>query len=64
MIIMQQPILPIPFTQDEIDSYGKGTNWLDEITQTGMKQNYSVNITGGTKVNSYAASMNFIKEKD
>ena len=53
--------LPIPFTQDEIDSYGKGTNWLDEITQTGMKQNYSVNITGGTKVNSYAASMNFYK---
>lgn len=42
--------LPIPFTQDEIDSYGKGTNWLDEITQTGMKQNYSVNITGGTKL--------------
>lgn len=53
--------LPIPFTQDEVKSYGKGTNWLDEITQTGLKQNYSVNITGGTKKNSYAAAMNFYK---
>lgn len=53
--------LPIPFSQDEINSYGKGTNWLDEITQTGFKQNYSVNVTGGTKKNSYAASMNFFK---
>jgi hypothetical protein len=33
--------LPVPFTQEEIDSYGKGTDWVDEITQSGMKQNYS-----------------------
>lgn len=53
--------LPIPFTAQEIRSYGKGTSWLDEITRTGFKQNYSVHITGGTKKNSYAASMNFYK---
>lgn len=41
--------LPIPFTRDEIKSYGKGTNWMDEITRTGFKQNYSVNITGGNQ---------------
>lgn len=53
--------LPIPFTDEEVNSFGKGTNWLDEISQTGFKQNYSVNITGGTKTNAFAASMNFYR---
>ena len=53
--------LPIPYTQDEINSFGEGTHWLDEISQTGFKQSYSVNITGGTKMNAFAASMNFYK---
>lgn len=53
--------LPIPYSSDEVNSYGKGTNWLDEITQTGLKQNYSITVTGGTKKNSYAAAMNFYK---
>jgi len=48
-----------PYTQDEINSYGKGTNWVDEISQTGYKQNYSVSITGGTAKNAYAAAANF-----
>lgn len=48
-----------PYTQDELNSFGAGTNWLDAITQTGTKQNYSLNITGGSKTNSYAATMNF-----
>lgn len=48
-----------PYTDEELNSFGKGTNWLDEITHNGMKQNYSLNITGGSKNNSYAATMNF-----
>lgn len=51
--------LPVPFSDNEVASYGKGTNWVDEITQTGFKQNYSVNITGGTSQNAYAAAANF-----
>jgi TonB-linked SusC/RagA family outer membrane protein len=51
--------LPVPFSDDEVASHEKGTNWVDEITQTGFKQNYSVNITGGTKENAYAAAANF-----
>ncbi|MDR0891613.1 MAG: SusC/RagA family TonB-linked outer membrane protein, partial [Mediterranea sp.] len=51
--------LPIPYTDQEIASYGKGTNWIDEITQTGFKQSYSLNVTGGTPKNAYAASANF-----
>ena len=51
--------LPVPFSQDEINSYGKGTNWVDEITQSGMKQNYSLSIYGGTKNNAYAITADF-----
>ena len=51
--------LPIPFSQQEVSSYGAGTNWVDEISQSGYKQNYSLNITGGTKTNAYAVSASF-----
>lgn len=55
--------LPVPFTQAEIDSYGKGTNWVDEITQSGLKQNYSLSISGGTKSNAYAITADFFNGK-
>lgn len=51
--------LPVPFTQEEINSYGTGTNWVDEITQSGMKQNYSLAVNGGTKNNAYALTANY-----
>ncbi len=51
--------LPIPFSEQEVGSYGKGTNWVDEITQTGYKQSYAVDITGGTTKNAYAVTANF-----
>ncbi len=55
--------LPVPFTQDEINSYGQGTNWVDEITQSGMKQNYSLSIYGGTKTNAFAITANYFDGK-
>lgn len=51
--------LPQPFTQAEIDSYGKGTNWVDEITQSGYKQDYSLSINGGTKNNAYSIAADY-----
>lgn len=51
--------LPEPFTQAEIDAYGQGTNWVKEITQSGLKQNYSLSVSGGTKNNIYALSANY-----
>jgi TonB-dependent SusC/RagA subfamily outer membrane receptor len=30
-------------------SLGKGTNWLDEMLRTGVKQSYSVSYSGGTE---------------
>lgn len=51
--------LPKPFTQAEIDGYGKGTEWPKEITQAGLKQNYSLSVNGGSKTNTYALSANY-----
>jgi len=51
--------LPQPFTQAEIDAYGQGTNWVKEISQSGLKQNYALSISGGTKSNIYALSANY-----
>lgn len=48
-----------PFSQQEIDSYGTGTNWVKEITQSGLKQNYSLSIRGGNKNNAYAIAANY-----
>jgi len=53
--------LPVPYSQSEVDSYGKGTNWIDEITQSGIKTNVSLNISGGSVKNSYAAAINLYK---
>lgn len=53
--------LDAPYTQEEINSFSKGTNWLDEISQTGMKQNYSLSISGGTAKNAYATSISLYK---
>ena len=53
--------LPIPYTQQELDSYGKGTDWIDEITQSGFKHNVSLSVTGGTQKSAYAFTANLYK---
>jgi len=50
-----------PFTNDEIASYTKSTNWQDEIFRTGGKQNYEMVASGGTKNNLYAISLGYYK---
>ncbi|MDD2299305.1 MAG: TonB-dependent receptor [Fermentimonas sp.] len=44
------------FTQEQILSAGKGTNWWDEIMQPGHVQNHNVSITfGNEKMRSYVS---------
>ena len=52
-----------PYTQQEISSFGKGTNWVDEITQSGAKKNISLSITGGSQKNTYAFTANVYNGK-
>lgn len=40
-------------------SYGKGTNWMDEVTRVAPYQNYDLSVSGKNKNTSYFASVGF-----
>lgn len=42
---------------------GVNTNWLDEINQQGIAQNYNLNVSGGGDYFNYALSGNILDEK-
>jgi len=45
----------LTFTQTEIDNYleGNSVNWFDEVMQSGLRQSYDVNVSGGSEKISY-----------
>ena len=50
------------------DGYGntewvEGTNWLDEVTQTGSDQTYNLSISGGSDKSNYAISGNYTNQE-
>lgn len=47
----------VPFSNPE--SYGKGTDWQDEIFRTGGLQNYQVSASGGTESLKYYTSLGY-----
>ena len=53
--------LPVPYSQEEINSYGRGTDWVDLITQNGYKERITLSLTGGSSRNAYAVTMNLYK---
>jgi len=42
---------------------GEGTNWLGEMLQTGIKQDYSLSYSGGNEANHYYISGGFVDQK-
>lgn len=42
---------------------GEGTDWFDEITQTGFIQNHNLSISGGGERNRYAISASYLDQK-
>ena len=58
------------YTPAEIDAIGEGTDWLDEVLQTGMIHNHQLSFSGGSEKTRYALVGNFhqnegiIKETD
>lgn len=42
---------------------GFTTDWLDAVTQTGLSQNHSLNLEGGTENTAYAAGFSYRDEK-
>jgi TonB-linked SusC/RagA family outer membrane protein len=47
------------YSQAEIGAIGEGTDWLDEILQTGMIQNHQLSFTGGNEATRYAVIGNY-----
>lgn len=51
----------VPFPNPE--SYGKGTDWQDEIFRTGGLQSYQVSASGGTDALKYYTSLGYYSNK-
>lgn len=43
-------------------SLGKGTDWIDEMMQTGFLQNYTVSYSGGNETSNYYVSGGFLNQ--
>jgi TonB-linked SusC/RagA family outer membrane protein len=43
--------------------YGQGTDWLDQVLQTGHVNNYNLSIQGGNERTTYLISTNYYDEK-
>lgn len=44
---------------DAISNDGSNTDWLKEVTRTGISQNHNLNFNGGSENSSYGASLNY-----
>lgn len=51
------------YTQAEIDAIGTGTNWLDEVTRTGIVNQHQLTFTGGNESTRYAVSGNYFENQ-
>lgn len=52
------------FKQSQIDNFvGNGTNWLDQVTRTGVVNDHNLSVNGGTASTRYLASFSFYDHK-
>lgn len=47
----------------QITPVSSGTNWFDEMTQTGVIQNHQLGASGGTDKSTYAVSLNYFNQE-
>jgi TonB-linked SusC/RagA family outer membrane protein len=50
------------YTEAEIAN-AKTTDWIDEVTRTGVQQSHNVSIAGGSDKSKYLASLNYFDQK-
>ena len=51
------------FTDEEVAAKGKGTDWIDALSQTGVYQDYTFSAQGGTNVTRASASFGYHDEQ-
>ncbi|WP_290567919.1 SusC/RagA family TonB-linked outer membrane protein [Leeuwenhoekiella sp. UBA6783] len=47
------------YSQEQINSFGEGTDWLEEVTRSGYIQNHQITFSGGSENNKYALTGNY-----
>lgn len=48
------------YTDEQVNSFGKGTNWMDEILRTGSIWNNQLTVSGGNAKSRYAVIGNYM----
>ncbi len=51
------------FSDEEIAAKGKGTDWIDALSQTGVYQDYTFSAQGGTNITRASASFGYHNER-
>ncbi len=53
---------PLPFTQEQINTLGKGTDWQDEVQRIAPISNVSMSFNGGTSDSRHYLSINLFSQ--
>ncbi|BDD07583.1 SusC/RagA family TonB-linked outer membrane protein [Fulvitalea axinellae] len=56
------PFVP-KYTDEQINSFSGGTDWLDEVTRTGVIQEHNISIRGGNEKTTFLTSLNYFENK-
>lgn len=51
------------YTEDQVNSYGEGTNWQDELFRVAPRTNYSLSFSGGNENTRYAVSGSYFNQQ-
>jgi len=55
--------VPEKFKDEDVYNTEPNTNWLDEVSRTGIRQKHSLSIIGGTKSGGYYGSVSMLDHK-
>lgn len=53
----------LPYTDEEINNSGQGTDWVKLITRNGSIQQHNLSVQGGTEQTKYMVSVNYFDQK-
>jgi len=48
---------------DDANHYGSKTDWQEEIFRTGLSHSHNISLSGGTEMNSYRVSFNYLNQE-
>ncbi len=50
------------FTQNEINSFGEGTDWQDEVFRSAVVKNHAISVSGGNDKTTFSLSGNYFNQ--